>query len=66
MYMSLDWSKIYKKYKGKWVALLDDEKTVVGSGKTLKEALLKAREKGHDSPIMSRMPENLDAYAGSL
>jgi len=64
--MALDWSQLYKKYRGKWIALLDDERTVVGSGKTLKEALLKAKNKGHNSPIMSRMPQNLDAYVGSL
>jgi hypothetical protein len=64
--MSKDWSKIYKKYKGLWVALLDDEQTVVGSGKTLKEAMNQAQKKGHSSPIFSRMPETLDAYVGSL
>ncbi len=64
--MAVNWTKIYKKYKGLWVALLDDEQTVVGSGKTLKEALLKAQKKGHCTPIMSRMPETLDAYVGSL
>jgi hypothetical protein len=64
--MAINWTKTYKKYKGLWVAFLDDEKTVVGSGKTLKEALLQAQKKGHDSPIVSRMPINLDAYVGSL
>lgn len=64
--MSKDWSKIYKKYKGLWVAMLDDEQTVVGSGKTLKEAMAKAQKKGYNSPIFSRMPETLDAYVGSL
>jgi predicted RNase H-like HicB family nuclease len=43
--MAIDWSKIYKKYKGLWVALKNDEKTVVASGKTAKEALNTAREK---------------------
>ena len=64
--MALDWSKLYKKYKGKWIALLDDEQTVVGSGETLKAALLEAAKKGYNSPIVSRMPETLSAYAGSL
>ncbi|OGJ09071.1 hypothetical protein A2456_00285 [Candidatus Nomurabacteria bacterium RIFOXYC2_FULL_36_19] len=64
--MAINWTKLYKKYKGMWVALLDDEKTVVGSGKTLKEALAKAREKGYNFPIVSRMPETLDAYIGAL
>lgn len=64
--MALNWTQLYKKYKGKWIALLDDETTVVGSGKTLKEALEEARKKGHSSPIVSRMPQNLEAYVGSL
>ena len=64
--MSKDWSKIYKKYKGLWVALADDEQTVLGSGKTLKEAMLKAKKNGFNSPIFSRMPETLDAYVGNL
>lgn len=66
MSMVIDWTKIYKKYKGLWVALADDEVTVVGSGKTLKEALLQANEKGNKSPILTRMPENLVPYVGSL
>lgn len=64
--MSKDWSKIYNKYKGLWVAMLDDEQTVVGSGKTLKEALTKAKEKGYPDPIMNRMPDNLSPYVGIL
>ncbi len=63
--MALDWSKIYKKYKGLWVALLDDEQTVVGSGKTAKEAWEAAQNKGHRKPILTRMPEKLIPYIGS-
>jgi len=37
--MAHDWTKLFKKYKGLWVALLDDEKTVVGSGNTAAGAL---------------------------
>ena len=65
-YMSKDWTKLYKKYKGLWVAFLDDEKTIVGSGKTLKEALEKAQKKGFENPIMNRMPDNLNPYVGIL
>ena len=64
--MAIDWTKIYKKYKGLWVALANDEQTVIGSGKTLKEALLKAQEKGNKSPILTRMPESIVPYVGSL
>lgn len=61
---AIDRTKIYKKFKGLWVALLHDEETVVGSGKTLKEALNKARKDGYDSPIMTRMPKNLAPCIG--
>ena len=62
--MAIDWTKIYKKYKGLWVALKDDEKTVVGSGKTAKEALEKAQKMGYENPILTRMPEQLITYVG--
>ena len=62
---AIDWSKIYKKYKGRWVALADDELTVVGSGHTAKEALAKASENGYERPILSHMPRSLVTYVGS-
>ena len=64
--MAIDWTKIYKKYKGLWVALADDETTVLSSGKTLKEALDKAKKNGYTNPIFTRMPESLVSYVGSL
>ena len=62
--MSIDWTKIYEKYKGMWVALKSDEKTVVGSGKTLREAIDEAGRNGYPHPIMTKMPESLVAYVG--
>ncbi|MEI6190832.1 MAG: DUF5678 domain-containing protein [bacterium] len=64
--MRKDWSKLYKKYKGMWVALASDEVTVLGVGKTVKEALSKATKKSDETPILTRMPENLVSYVGSL
>jgi len=64
--MTIDWTKIYRKYKGLWVALLDDEKTVVGSGKTLGEALKKAAKKGYKNPIVMRVPTEIIPYVGSF
>ena len=61
---AIDWTPLYKKYKGLWVALLKDEMTVVGYGKTLKQAKEKALKKGHEHPIFTRMPANLSAYMG--
>ena len=40
--MSINWTNLQKKYKGLWVALANDEITVLGHGKTLKAALDKA------------------------
>ena len=62
--MAKDWTKIYKKYKGLWVALAEDEETVLATGKTLKQALGGARQNGYKHPIMTRMPEKLVAYVG--
>ena len=64
--MASDWTQIYKKYKGRWVAFLDDERTIFGSGKTATEALAQAQKKGTVSPILVRMPEDLRTYAGSV
>lgn len=63
--MSKDWTKIQEKYKGKWVALADDEETVIGSGGTVKEALAEAKKKGNQDPILTRMPETLTTYVGA-
>jgi len=57
-------TEIQKKYKGQWVAFAADEETVLASGPTLKEALKSARAKGHDDPIMTRMPEELGFFVG--
>lgn len=63
--MAIDWSKIYQKYKGLWVALKADEKTVVASGHVAKEAWDKARKKGYEKPILAKMPKKLIPYVGS-
>ena len=62
--MTKDWTKIHKKYKGSWVALAEDEETVVGSGKSAREALENAQKEGYKEPILTRMPEEITAYVG--
>ena len=64
--MAIDWTKIYEKYKGLWVALLDDERTVVGSGKTLRQAIQEAEKRGHKDPIVMRVPADIIPYVGSF
>ncbi|KKW44235.1 MAG: hypothetical protein UY95_C0033G0003 [Parcubacteria group bacterium GW2011_GWA2_56_7] len=63
--MAIDWTKLFEDYKGKWVALLEDEVTVVGSGATALEALAEAKREGYDNPVLSRMPQELTAYVGA-
>lgn len=61
----IDWNPLFEQYKGLWVALKDDERTVVGSGKTLKEALERAKASGFQEPIVTHVPEKLVTYIGS-
>lgn len=61
---AIDWSKIWKKYKGQWVALEADEVTVISNGQTAKEAWDKALAKGYKKPILTYMPERLITYVG--
>ena len=62
--MTINWVNIHKKYKGQWVALKQDESTVVGHGKTAKEALEKANKSGALEPILTKIPKSLHAYVG--
>ncbi len=63
--MAINWSNLFKKYKGKWLALKTDEKTVVGIGITVKEAFNCAKTKGYPNPILTKIPTKLLPYVGS-
>jgi hypothetical protein len=64
--MPINWTNLQKKYKGLWVALSKDEKkdekTVLGSGKTVKDALNKARERSNQTPFLTRVPEKIITF----
>lgn len=62
--MGIDWSTIQKQYKGKWVALKTDERTVLASGKTAGEAWEQAIGTGYEKPILVRIPSKLLPYVG--
>ncbi|MBI5793508.1 hypothetical protein HZA87_00245 [Candidatus Uhrbacteria bacterium] len=62
--MTIDWEPIYQQHKGKWVALQQDEVTVIADGDTLQEAYDKAIAQGYRKPIMTRMPEQLIPFVG--
>ena len=58
----IDLSKILGPYSDEWVALSFDGKKIVASGKTVKETLKKAKEKGEKSPILTKVPKEYGNY----
>lgn len=64
--MAIDWTQIYNKYKGLWVALKDDQVTVVASGNTAKEVLEKARNNGTPDPILFKVPTEIMPMIGVI
>lgn len=52
----VDLRKILSKYKKGWLALSPDNKNLISSGDTLKEALKKAKKKGIDNPTLLKVP----------
>ncbi len=59
-----DWTHLFKRYRGKWVALKDDEQTVAGSGPSLKAAKAAAEKDGVSNPILMRIPKNVTNFVG--
>ena len=53
-------SHILEPFKGKWVTLTRDEKTVLGSGNTMDEALNEATIKGESNPFLIKVPNIAD------
>lgn len=66
IFMAIDWTNICKKYKGDWIGLKDDEKTVIASGKTVKEVMEKSQKKGFNQPILFRVPTEIIPYVGGI
>ena len=59
-----DWSQLFADYRGQWVALADDEVTVLAAAATAKEALAASAAKGSPEPILYRVPDSLDTFLG--
>ena len=62
----INWTKLYEKYKGLWVALSEDNETVVGSGPTAKEALDQAHRNGFEDAALTYVPTEMITFAGTL
>ncbi len=61
---TINWTNIFKKYKGLWVALDKDEKTVISSSENAKEAYEEAIKKGIKVPIMLNVPLEPNSFVG--
>jgi hypothetical protein len=59
-----DWSTLYQKYRGQWVALKDDHITPVASGTSRADVKAKAAELGYERPFVVKMPSDLTVFAG--
>jgi hypothetical protein len=52
----VDWEEISVLYKGLWIALNKDEKSVASSGKDAKKVFEEAQKKGVKVPILYKVP----------
>jgi len=62
--MAIDLTKIFRRYKGLWIAFKEDNKTVIASGKTVREVMKKAQKKGFEQPILFHVPIKILPYIG--
>jgi len=69
---AIDMTKIYgnKNYKGNWVAINSDtyeiKPEVIAFGKTLNAVLEKAKRKGFNLPLITRIPKKILPIVGSI
>lgn len=54
-------AKLLAPHKGKWVALSHDERSVLGVGTTIDEALEGAKKKGESKPVLIKSPDEHSA-----
>ena len=57
-------SKILSKYKKGWLALSPNNKKLIAKGKTLEEALSKAKKKGVENPSLLKVASVRNLFIG--
>lgn len=62
--MVINLTNIYKKYKGLWVALDDNLKKVISSGKSIENVHREATKKGYKKPVLFKVPKRNLPYIG--
>ena len=57
--------KVYRDYRGKWVALAGPTSNkVVASGKNLKKVVEEAEKKGYEMPVLAQIPKKILPIVG--
>ena len=64
--MAIDWTELCTKYRGLWVALREDKKTVVASGTTVKEVMENAKQRGYEAPTLFHVPAQIVPFVGAF
>ena len=64
MAQAKDWTHLFENYRGKWVALADDGRTVIASGATAREARDAAAKKTAARHFLLRVPEKVELFIG--
>ena len=59
-----DWRLLCSEYAGSWVALADDEETVIAADRTLERALELSAAQGIRDPILFRVPDEIVDFVG--
>lgn len=59
-----DWTHLTQNHAGKWVALANDEETVLASADSFADVREEARKNGYDDPIFYRVPEEVEMFVG--
>jgi hypothetical protein len=60
---AIDLRHVYKKYKGKWVALINDTE-VVSADKSVRNVVEQAKKKGYENPLLFKVPNNDLPFVG--
>ena len=53
----IDLSHVYTKYKGLWVALVNDTQ-VISADKSVRKVVEDAKKKGYEKPLLFKVPKN--------
>lgn len=63
---NIDFTKVFEKYKGLWIALNQPLDNVLGADKNAKKAYDEAVKKGEKNPVMFKVPTKNTAYFGII